>query len=78
MNFEQAREAAKKGNKIARSGWNGGNMFVVYMPPLYLPVGEEAPLDSKPYFAMYNQKQWVRGWLASQSEMLADDWKIVD
>ena len=32
-----AIEAAKKGFKIARRKWNGKNMFVVYMPPMYLP-----------------------------------------
>ena len=31
MNFGQALEAAKKGGRITRRGWNGRNMFVVYM-----------------------------------------------
>ncbi|MED1407680.1 DUF2829 domain-containing protein, partial [Bacillus mycoides] len=30
MNFGQAIEAVKNGEKIARRGWNGKNMFVVY------------------------------------------------
>lgn len=37
MTFGLAIEAAKKGFKIARRKWNGKNMFVVYMPPMYLP-----------------------------------------
>lgn len=37
MTFGLAIEAAKKGYKIARSKWNGKNMFVVYMEPLQLP-----------------------------------------
>jgi hypothetical protein len=97
MTFGLAIEAAKKGNKIARAGWNGKGMFVVYMPPLYLPpfntedtarkvndrtakwIGEDTPLDCQPYFAMYNaQKQWIPGWLASQSDMLAEDWQVVE
>ena len=96
LSFGQAIEAAKSGLKIARSGWNGKNMFVVYMPPLKLPphntedtarkvndrtakfIGEDQPLDCQPYLAMYNaQKQWIPGWLASQSDMLAEDWLIV-
>ena len=28
MNFGQAVEALKKGNKVARTGWNGKGMFV--------------------------------------------------
>ena len=96
MSLGLAFEAAKKGMKIARKGWNGKNMFVVYMPPLQLPpfntqgtarkvndrtakwIGEDKPLDCQPYFAMYNaQEEWIPGWLASQSDMCADDWMIV-
>ena len=97
MSFGLAIEAAKLGNKIARTGWNGKNIFVVYMPPLHLPpfntqepgpkvndrtaklIGEDTPLDCQPYFAMFNaQKQWIPGWVASQSDMLADDWQIIN
>ncbi len=79
MPFGHAIEAAKLGKKIARKGWNGKDMFVVYMEPLQLKfIGEDTPLDCQPYFAMFNaQKQWIPGWLASQSDMLADDWMIV-
>ena len=42
-------------------------------------IGEDKPLDCQPYFAMYNaQEQWIPGWLASQTDMLNDDWMIVD
>ena len=90
MNFGDAIEAAKAGHKIAREKWNGKDMFVVYMPPLYLEpeqvnertrkhIGEGVPLDCQPYFAMFNaQKQWIPGWLASQSDMLDTDWYIVE
>lgn len=97
LTFGLAIEAAKKGHKIARAGWNGKNMFVVYMPPLWLPpyntqepgpkvndrtakyIGEDTPLDCQPYFAMFNaQRQWIPGWVASQSDMLAEDWMIVE
>ncbi len=41
-------------------------------------IGEDAPLDCQPYFAMYTAtKQWQPGWLASQADMLADDWMIL-
>lgn len=95
MSFGHAIEAAKAGYKIHRSGWNGKNMFVVYMPPLYLPpfntqdthrkvndrtakwIGKDKPLCCQPYFAMYTAKEeWVPGRLASQSDMLAEDWMI--
>lgn len=86
MNFGQAIEAAKAGKKIIREGWNGKGMYVCLMPALYLEaeqvnertkkhVGEGVPLDSQPYFAMKTATgQWQPGWLASQADMLADDW----
>ena len=37
MNFGQAIEAAKEGQKIARINWNGPGQFVVLMPALKLP-----------------------------------------
>lgn len=41
-------------------------------------IGEDQALDCQPYAAMYNaQKQWIPGWVASQSDMFADDWEIV-
>lgn len=40
-------------------------------------IGEDTPLDSQPYFAMFTaQGKWQPGWLASQSDMLAEDWFI--
>ena len=40
-------------------------------------IGEDTPLDSQPYFAMFTaQKKWQPGWLASQNDMLAEDWEI--
>lgn len=96
LTFGQAIEAAKQGHKIARAGWNGKNMWVVYMSGMKLPpyntqdtarkvndrtaklVGEDTPLETLPYFAMWTaDKKWLPGWLASQTDMLADDWMIV-
>jgi hypothetical protein len=95
--FGVAIEAMKRGRRVARKGWNGKGMFVVYMSPLYLPpystsdtarkvndrtakwIGEDTPLDSQGYFAMFTAtKQWQPGWLASQADMLADDWVILE
>jgi hypothetical protein len=38
MNFGQAIEQMKIGQKLTREGWNGKNMFVVLMPALKLPA----------------------------------------
>lgn len=38
-------------------------------------IGENTPLESQPYFAMWTaQGKWQPGWLASQADMLAEDW----
>lgn len=42
-------------------------------------IGNDTPLNSQPYFAMLDaMKRWVPGWLASQTDMLADDWIVVE
>ena len=96
MNFGQAIEALKRGQKVSREGWNGKGMWIVLMPELKLPpfssqepgakvndrtarhIGNNTPLDSRPYIAMWTaQKNWQPGWLASQPDILAEDWDIV-
>ncbi len=42
-------------------------------------IGEDSPLDSQGYIAMFTAtKQWQPGWLASQADILSDDWMIVE
>lgn len=42
-------------------------------------IGEDAPLDCQPYFAIYNaQKKWQPGWQPSQGDMFANDWQIAE
>lgn len=41
-------------------------------------IGNDTPLHILPYFAMRTaDKKWLPGWLASQTDMLADDWQII-
>ncbi len=38
-------------------------------------IGADTPLDSQPYFAMYNaQGKWQPGWIPAQSDLFAEDW----
>ena len=42
-------------------------------------IGEDQPLYCQPYLAMYTaQKEWQPGWLASQSDMLGEDWFVLE
>lgn len=96
MDFGDAIKAMKTGARVARSGWNGKNMWIVLMEGMSLPafssqtdgkkvndrtarfIGENTPLESLPYIAMWTaDKKWLPGWLASQTDILADDWLIV-
>jgi len=90
MDFSQALQLLKEGKKLRRKGWNGKGMWIVLMPALYLEpgmvngrtrkhIGENTPLDSQPYFAMWTaQGKWQPGWLASQADLLAEDWEVVE
>ena len=85
MNFGLAIEAAKKGAKIAREGWNGKGMFLYYVPANAYPPstevaktafgGENVPYGA--YVAMKTAQGNVVPWLASQTDMLAEDWYII-
>ncbi len=68
MTFSQALELLKRGDHIARQGWNGKGMY------LYL----WQDLGFQPCIVMYTaDKKHQPGWLASQADLLADDWVIV-
>ena len=85
MSFGAAIEAAKKGMRIARAGWNGKNQYVelgcdfTYTAPGDIPVRSVQHLDigSQALVFVGTRGRQV-GWLASQSDMLADDWMIVE
>lgn len=84
LNFGLAIEAAKKGKKIARRGWNGKNQYV----ELATCIGYRDPQGNvtNPYHEAIGNKALAfvgtsgvqLGWLASQADMLADDWRIVE
>lgn len=83
MSFGLAIEAAKKGHKIARAGWNGKDQYVELASGIsYVnSVGEIANVNHKNIgnkaLAFVGTSGVQMGWLASQADMLAEDWKIV-
>lgn len=86
MNFGQAIEALKKGKKVRRKGWNGKGMWLVFMPPFTVKEPNERTkahgitesFDCGGYIVMWTaQGVWQPGWLASQADMLSEDWEIV-
>ena len=80
MNFGNALEELKNGNKVARSGWNGKGIFI----KLQVPAGSS--LMTSPYIYIdttglqtdnENAPKSLVPWLASQTDMLSEDWNIV-
>ena len=85
MNFGLALEALKQGQAVERKGWNGRNMFLYYVAENSYPVSGNPnsavkglfPDDMVPYgayIAMKTAQGNVVPWLASQTDVLADDW----
>ena len=72
MNFGEAIEAMKNGKKVARNGWNGRGMWLaIQMPDTYSKM-------QLPYIYMNTAQSQLVPWLASQTDMLADDWCVVE
>lgn len=78
MTFGEAIEQLKAGERVARDGWNGKNMW------LKLQVPDEHSKMTLPYVYIEYPKghpAYPEGsrvpWLASQTDMLSSDWNIV-
>jgi hypothetical protein len=89
MNFGEALEAVKSGNLISREGWNGKGMWLAYQKayPQGIPINKNTaeatgvPEGTICKFLPYLMMKTVDGsfvpWLASQTDVLAEDWGIV-
>lgn len=84
MNFGLAIEAARKGKRIARKGWNGKGQYVELASAISYtsPGGETVNANHEAIgnhaFAFVGTSGVQMGWLASQADMLAEDWEIVE
>lgn len=84
MNFGLAIEAAKQGKRIARAGWNGKKQYVElatcisYKNTAGEVVNVEHSNIGNSALAFVGTSGVQLGWLASQADMLADDWYIVE
>jgi hypothetical protein len=91
--FGDALMLMKLGHKLARAGWNGKDMWVIYVPgSLEVPLIEgtiyanhhpdKGVIEILPHFDMWTinaagRRAMLPGWLASQSDMDANDWCVV-
>lgn len=90
--FGKALEALKAGKKVTRSGWNGKGMYLWLLPAAAIPADwgfephlkeiaesdPSKPIDFLGSIRMRTQDGKVlTGWLASQTDMLLEDWLIL-
>lgn len=81
--FGEAIRLIKQGKKAARKGWNGKNMYIFlhegYSTNENKHITGNISDYCSPYICMKTATgDIVCGWLASQTDMLAEDWIIVD
>lgn len=79
LTITAATEMARRGSKVAREGWNGKGMFLVYVPggTMVLP-GTKELVQMLPFMVMRTVTGAYVPWLASQTDLLASDWMTVD
>ena len=81
MNFGEALERVKK---IQREGWNGKNQFVElgshvsYVRPNGEVVNANHEAMGNQVLVFHGTSGVQCGWLASQADMMAEDWRAVD
>jgi len=85
MDFGEAVRALKAGSKVAREGWNGkgmflflvpGSTFTVNRPPLLGIYPEGTSVNYHAHIDMKTAQDTVVPWLASQTDVLAEDWQL--
>lgn len=84
MTFGDALEALKDGERVARKGWNGKDMYVFlaheadFVTDADISAFDHLAVEVGDMLVMKTaQDTFQPGWLASQADMLAEDWYIV-
>lgn len=91
LGFDWAINALKNGKKVRRRGWNGKGMFIFRQKgypngieankntSAALGIKEGTVITVTPYLMMRAADgSLVTGWLASQTDMLAEDWELAE
>lgn len=85
MTFGEAIEHAKRGRRIYRTGWNGKKQYVEIAKNIsYCAMNDNKIVNvlhddiGNKCFVFVGTHGVQMGWLASQADMLADDWRSFD
>lgn len=87
LTFSVALVALKAGRRVARSGWNGKGMFLFLVPGSTFAVSEGRPMaahfevgrmvDYHAHIDMWTAQGYAVPWLASQADLLDEDWTVL-
>lgn len=87
--FGDALDILLVGGKVTREGWNGKGMYIVKQDgyPDGVPINkntskatgipEGTVIKFRPYLMMFTAQGDFVPWVASQTDILAEDWKEV-
>ena len=87
LTFSTALVLVKEGKRLQRAGWNGKGMFVflvpgsvfkVNRPPLLGIYPEGTEIKYHAHIDMRTADGVIVPWLASQTDVLAEDWQVVE
>lgn len=73
FDFSEALRRIKKGRKVSRRGWNGKSQYIQILNNVsgYTSSGK---VESNKAIGFFGTSGLQIGWLASQADMLAEDW----
>ena len=85
MNFGEAVNNVKNGHKIAREGWNGKGMFVIYVPEENIDLTEQqekmfgaSNIILNEHFLIKNVNNTLSTWVPNINDCLAEDWYVIE
>ena len=82
MSFGVALVLLKSGHKVARKGWNGKDMFLFAIAGgawnFETDIDGVDDIETLPFTCMKTADDKLVPWLASQTDMLSEDWTIVE
>lgn len=88
MDFGWALGALRDAKRVTRRGWNGKDMFIVLQAgyPDGIPINKNTADATgieqgtvcrfRPYLMMFTVQGDFVPWVASQTDLLADDWEV--
>jgi hypothetical protein len=79
MNFSGALNKIKAGRRVARAGWNGKGMWLslIAADAFQVALIDQSSVRLLPWIGMKTADNGFVPWLASQTDILADDWDVV-